>query len=261
MAKRSIDAAAWKRYRDAHTKLREDAARLLEEYFDSLPWDDEPKRALQMLSAYADELLMQYGTADATLSAGLFDELMDGAAPMAELADLPKPSTVSSGMRVVVDRATSNVSARSLVGGEMQRLVKQCGIETMRKNAVAHDTRWAWVCIGDSCAFCRMLGSQGWVRASKAVSAGKYATHIHANCDCEFVVKRQGDELSIEGYDPDALAQEYEDADGTGWKGRLNAMRRADYTPEFADQRNARRRELYQAARDEGASPEEAADA
>lgn len=261
MTQRRIGAEAWKRYQEAHAKLRGDAAAKLEEFFDSLPWDAEPNRSLRLLCEFADQLLFEYGTADATLSAALYDELMQGAAPMAELAELPSSRIVAQNMADAVGKATSTESARALVGGEMQRLVKRCGVETMRQNAIAHDTMWAWVCIGDSCAFCRTLGSQGWVEASKAVRAGTHAEHIHGNCDCEFVVKAPGDELDVDGYDPDALLDEYENADGMNSKERINAMRRADYTQEFADKRNARRRELYRAAREEGASPEQAADA
>jgi hypothetical protein len=256
-----IYASDWQRYREAHAKLRGEAARKLEEYFDQLPWDTDPRRALQRLCDFADQLLLEYGTADATLSASLYDEMMRGSAPMAELAELPSSATVYANMRDAITRATSLESARSMATGEMQRLVKRCGVETMRQNAVAHDAMWAWVCIGDTCAFCRTLGSRGWVSASRAVQAGTHAEHIHGNCDCEFVVRRPGDELEIEGYDPDALRAEYEAADGKSSKDVINAMRRADYTPEYAERRNARRRELYRAARDEGASPEEAADA
>lgn len=255
-----IYASDWKRYRDAHAKLRGEAARKLEEYFDSLSWDDEG-RALSLLCDYADQLLWQYGNADAELSASLFDEMMQGSAPMAHLADLPDEEIVTANIREQYRRATSIQAARALVSNEMQRMVKRCGIETMRENAIANKTMWAWVCIGDSCAFCRTLGSQGWVFASKAVRAGNHAEHIHANCDCEFVVKRRGDDLEIEGYDPDALLDEYTDAEGDSWKERVNSMRRADYTKEFADQRNARRRELYRDAREQGASPQEAANA
>lgn len=256
-----VYAADWQRYREAHAKLRGDAAKRLEEYFDQLQWDTDAQRALQRLCDFADQLLLEYGTADATLSASLYDEMMRGSAPMAELAELPSSATVYANMRDAITRATSLESARSMASGEMQRLVKRCGVETMRQNAIASKAMWAWVCIGDSCAFCRTLGSQGWVFASKAVRAGKHAEHIHADCDCEFVVKRPGDTLEIEGYDPDALLDEYADAPGDNWKEKVNSMRRADYTQEFADQRNARRRELYRAARDEGASPDEAADA
>lgn len=256
-----IYASDWKRYREAHAKLRGEAAKKLEEFFDTLPWDVDEGRALDLLCDYADQLLWEYGNADAELSASMFDEMMQGSAPYAQLADLPDIDVVYENIIELVESATSRESARALVSNEMQRLVKRCGIDTMEQNAIANKTMWAWVCIGDSCAFCRTLGSQGWVFASKNVRAGRHATHIHANCDCEFMVKKQGDYLEIEGYDPDALLDEYTDAPGDNWKEKVNAMRRADYTQEFADQRNARRRELYQAARDEGASPDEAANA
>jgi hypothetical protein len=93
-----IYASDWKRYRDAHAKLRGEAARKLEEYFDSLSWDDEG-RALSLLCDYADQLLWQYGNADAELSASLFDEMMQGSAPMAHLADLPDEEIVTANIR------------------------------------------------------------------------------------------------------------------------------------------------------------------
>ena len=158
--------------------------------------------------------------------------------------------------------ATTPETAREAVGGTTARAVKRCGLETTQNAAVRDKAMWAWVCIGDTCPFCRALGSQGWVHASKAVRSGQHAEHVHANCDCQFVVKPAGSDLEVEGYDPDALLEEYRDAaDGGGWRGHVNAMRRADYTPEYAAARNARRRELYAQARAAGDSPQEAADA
>ena len=118
----------------------------------------------------------------------------------------------------------------------------------MRNAAMRDGAMWAWVCIGDTCAFCRVLGSNGWQEASERIKAGNHADHIHGNCDCQFVVKPKGAKLEIDGYDPDALYAEYRAAGGFGSKDKVNAMRRADYTPEYAEQRNARRRELYAAA-------------
>lgn len=122
------------------------------------------------------------------------------------------------------------------------------------KNAAMRDgAMWAWVCVGDTCAFCRVLGSNGFQYASKNVRSGRHAEHIHDNCDCQFVVKPEGESLEVDGYDPAALANEYSHSEGISSRDRINAMRRASYTSEFAEQRNARRRELYAAARQEQA--------
>jgi len=157
----------------------------------------------------------------------------------------PNAEHVATDVADAVRRATSAETARGLSGSALSGHVKRAGIRSMRAAAQRDHAQWAWVCIGDSCAFCRALGSQGWQVASRRVMAGDHAEHIHDNCDCQFAVSKPGETLDIEGYDPDALLEEYEAADGHGSKGQINAMRRADYTKEFADQRNARRRELY----------------
>ena len=120
----------------------------------------------------------------------------------------------------------------------------------MRNAAVRDGAMWAWVCIGDSCAFCKVLGSHGFQMASKAVQNGKHAEHIHGNCDCQFVVKPKGAALEIEGYNPKALADEYNASRGSS-KDKINAMRRKGYTEEYAAIRNARRRELYADAKEQ----------
>lgn len=243
-----ISSDAWRKYQQAHAKVREAGQRELEEYFQTLPWDSDEELALRMLKAKAIELVERYGPADGALSAGMYDEIMasqSAGVPSARVAATSAPAEVSKDIEDAIRRATSTESARSLSSQVVGRHVKRCGIRTMRDNAARDHAMWAWVCIGDSCAFCRALGSNGWQQASRTVLRGSHADHIHANCDCDFMVKKPGETLDIEGYDPDALLDEYADASGGSSKDRINAMRRADYTPEYADERNARRRELY----------------
>lgn len=258
-----VSRRAWRRYQQAHRALQDAAKRELEDYFDSLPWDTDEQRAMRMLQLKAVELAERYGTADATLSAGFYDEVMaaQGASVRPAPVLSPNVSYVVRDVSDAVHRATSQETAKGLSCSALSGHVKRAGIRSMQAAAQRDHAQWAWVCIGDSCAFCRALGSQGWQVASRRVMAGSHADHIHDNCDCQFAVSKPGETLDIEGYDPDALLEEYEAADGHGSKGQINSMRRADYTQEFADQRNARRRELYRAARDEGESPDEAADA
>lgn len=242
-----ISSSAWAKYRRAHSMLQGEAKRLLEEYFDSLPWDEGEQRCLTLLAQRAVELANHYGLADATLSASFYDEVMElqGANVPQALVRTPNPRFVARDVRDAVAKATSRETAKSLSSSALSGHVKRAGIETMRANAVRDHAMWAWVCIGDSCAFCRTLGSNGWQEASKAVLASNHAEHIHDNCDCQFLVKKSGETLDVEGYDPDALLAEYRDADGRSAQDHINAMRRADYTPEYAAERNARRREQY----------------
>lgn len=251
-----ISKKAWREYIDAHDKIQNAARDELLKFFDSLPWATNERAATIALMNKAAEIVNVYGLADATLSAGFYDELMYSygvTALPAEVAN-PVPSFVAEDIKTAVAKATSLEAAKALTGGVVSGHVKRVGVETMRNNADRDGVMWAWVCIGDTCAFCRVLGSNGFQYASKAVRDGKHAEHIHGNCDCQFIVKPEGESLEIEGYDPAALAREYDDSGGRSSKDKINAMRRAGYTPEYAAIRNARRRELYADAKEQAAN-------
>lgn len=57
---------------------------------------------------------------------------------------------------------------------------------------------------GETCGFCLMLASRGFVYTSEDA-----AGHAHANCDCRIVPGFEG--LKVEGYDPSALYSDYLD--------------------------------------------------
>ena len=104
-------------------------------------------------------------------------------------------------------------------------------IEYETKRAVAYNTiangqldpdqpRFARVPQGEkTCDFCLMLASRGPIYLT-AESAGAF-TKYHAHCDCKVIPfwntaehgtsRRRGVDMSIEGYDPDALYDEYQD--------------------------------------------------
>lgn len=79
----------------------------------------------------------------------------------------------------------------------------------------------------ETCDFCMMLASRGFVYASKETASGK-GGHYHANCACRIVPSFGKTE--VEGYDPDAYFDK--------WK-------HPEKYPELREARNARRRELY----------------
>lgn len=95
-----------------------------------------------------------------------------------------------------------------------------------RKQASA--LRFARVPMGgrETCDFCIMLASRGFVYHTKE-TAGELK-HYHANCACRIVPGFEGDR--VDGYDPDY----YYDV----WK-------HPEDHPEVGEARNARRRELY----------------
>lgn len=240
-----ISKTAWAKYQQAHRRLQEAAKEEFRRYFESLPWETDENRALRLLLAKAAQLVQRYGGADASLSAGMYDEIMykQGARVPPAVVSVPSAQFVVQDVRDAYQRALTHETALQLMSSAVSGHVKRAGVQTMRNAARRDGAQWAWVCVGDSCAFCRAIGSNGWQYASRKVLDGDHAEHIHDNCDCQFMVRKPGQALDVDGYDPDALLGEYRNAHGNS-RERINEMRRNDYTQEFADKRNARRREL-----------------
>lgn len=106
--------------------------------------------------------------------------------------------------------------ARALVEGDGDRFLSDCGIladfyarrcnyEGMIRNCHRNNVRYARVPTGpDTCDFCLMLASRGFVYYSQASAE----EGMHAGCDCIAVPGNGADATSatqIEGYDPDML--------------------------------------------------------
>ena len=73
-------------------------------------------------------------------------------------------------------------------------------------------------------------------------------SHVHSNCDCTFCVRYKPN-VSVEGYNPDTLYDEYINAGDTKWD-RINALRRQHYA-ENAEAINAQKREAYARRKEE----------
>jgi hypothetical protein len=65
--------------------------------------------------------------------------------------------------------------------------------------------RFARVAYGETCDFCLMLASRGWVYHTEAA-----ASHAHSGCDCRVVPSWKA--RSVEGYEPAALYDQWQDA-------------------------------------------------
>ena len=120
------------------------------------------------------------------------------------------------------------IGNEAVVASAAGRLVKMAGVDTTMQNALRDGAEWAWIPMGDTCAFCIMLASQGWVPASKKAIKGGHAEHIHANCDCTYAI-RFNSSSNVAGYDPDTYRAMYYNADGRTGKQKVNSMRREFY--------------------------------
>lgn len=137
-------------------------------------------------------------------------------------------------MQDVVEGKAAEAVVRKLLDRTDYEIKKSAG-ECIYRNGKRDPLkpRYARVPSGaETCRFCIMLASRGFVYRTKE-SAGE-GNHYHANCDCRIVPGFDW-ETTVAGYDPDALYDQ--------WK-------HPEKYPELREARNARRRELYAEKRD-----------
>ena len=113
----------------------------------------------------------------------------------------------------------------------------------------------AWIPSGDTCPYCIMLASKGWQHQTEW-AANNHSEHIHANCDCTYMV-RFNDDLNVEGYEPEEYREFYNNIDpGGSREDKLNAMRRYAYA-ENKEKINAQKRSAYEKRKEQNSSEAE----
>lgn len=128
------------------------------------------------------------------------------------------PEATEAAVRALVQSVADTGDASSFARSVAARAdyeVKRSAGECVLRNALRDPAkpRYARVPSGsETCGFCIMLASRGFVYRS-AKTAGQ-AGHYHANCDCRIVPGFEGAE-SVEGYDPEWYRKVYEDASAT----------------------------------------------
>ena len=173
-----------------------------------------------------DSSLYAFGDQASELALDLFEEIVvDGHGLDAEtvIEDAIDPKMIEGGVRY---------SARQLVEGDTEAFardvadltryyVKRSAMENMVRNCERNDLRYARVPSGrETCAFCFMLSSRGFVYRSEQTAGRAHA--YHENCDCVIVPGFEGlpaDE-QVEGYDPDGMLDRWYDCDSAiDWDG------------------------------------------
>ena len=198
---------------------------------------------------FAFALATKYGNASAALSAAMYDAAVELSGMIYPAALPAETATISEVARAVV--GTAKTGSSDVIASAVGRMVKMAGVDTTMQNAIRDGAEWAWIPVGETCAFCVTLASRGWQRASKKALKGGHAEHIHANCDCTYAVRfnSSGD---VEGYDPDRWRGMYYDADLEGDRptaaNRINALRREFYE-ENREKILAQKRSAYETSR------------
>lgn len=249
----TISAADWDAYIKRLRKINEKAAHEMSLWFKKYGLDDS---RLEDLLNFTYAMVSKYGAASSQLAADMYDaaaELSGKYLPPAEIAELPSYSYVSRKMRQALD-FSHNID---YIVSAATRFVKQASQDTTLLNCQRDGAQAAWIPHGDTCAFCIMLGSNGWRNISKETFKNGRATHIHPNCDCAYAV-RFDETSNVGGYDPDALYDIYRDAyedaaydgyeenySGEGKNYRVNAIRHKLYQ-QNKEKINAQKRSAYE---------------
>lgn len=236
MAQITIDQIS--SYADKQREIREKANNLMADWVREHGTGNRAE-----MNAYAKALADRYGSAAGSYACQYYDELatIQGATvPSAEVAEVMSADEVAFAM----NGAMANSELPEQAGSVVERVVKQVAMDTIMQNMMRDDAVWAWVPGGkDTCAFCIVIASRGWQDASKAQIKGDHAEHVHAHCNCEFVISFYGG-LDVKGYDPDRYLEMYENASGGNSYAKLRALRN-DLDSQRRPLINAQKRQLY----------------
>lgn len=226
----------WNAYVRTLRLLSDTAANKLQAYIDKYGIDNA-----EAIAEYAHALITKYGEGSAELACQMYDAIAN-----AEHIILPSAVPAAIATQDEVEKAILGSFVQSPLGkvtaSIADRYVKLAAEDTMIKNAVRDRAEWAWVPHGDTCAFCITLASRGWQLASTRALRGGHAEHVHAHCDCQYMI-RHDSKTTVKGYDPDVLLAEYNSYSGSP-QDKINAMRREHYA-ENKDKINAQKREAY----------------
>lgn len=239
----NIPRKAWTDFAQKLAAVNETAAQLMKQWLKANGTGN-----LEAAVQYAYQLSLTYGEAAAALACEMYEAaaLFYGVTvPPAVPGDGP----IEERLKAAIIKAT--IEAPSTIPAIVGRTVKQQAADTTLKNAQRDGAEWAWVPIGDTCAFCIALASRGWQHQSKAAKTA-HADHIHNNCNCTYAV-RFSKKDGIAGYDPQYYFDLYNNASPShSSQDKINALRRENYAAN-KDEINAQKRAAY-AARNAGKS-------
>lgn len=219
-----ISKKDWNNYITRLRKINSIAADKVTKYMGTV--DIGTDEGMKSLLDYSYAVSTAYGEAATELACQMYD-----AVALVSKVNVPPAEPAATATYGEVVRAVKgkmfDTKEPAAVGSAVGRLVKMAGVDTTMQNALRDGAEWAWIPSGDTCAFCLTLASRGWQKASKKAIRGGHAEHIHHNCDCTYAIRFDG-KSDVDGYDPDALYDEYINAGDTPQE-RINALRRQQY--------------------------------
>lgn len=184
---------------------------------EGIDWSDETAAINAVVAAMVNVCGIS-SEAAATLGAAFYN-----AVRAEELGTAIATGAAESGFASEATEQAVRAMATELVNGDREAFIRSCvsriGYEVNRSAGESvmsmarrdsREVRFARVPTGsETCRFCLMLASRGFVYSSKR-SAGENG-HYHANCDCRIVPSFKA--TSVQGYDPAALYRQWKEGE------------------------------------------------
>ena len=234
-----ISSKSWKSYIERLSRIDRKAASAFADWF-----REHPDADTDDLLNYAFYTSDYYGNAASGLACEMYDEVAVASRKTLPPAEPARTATYGEVAKAVMGRLLTTQDPDA-VGSVVGTKVKTVGLDTLLKNSLRDGAEFAWIPSGDTCAFCIMLASNGWQRASKKALKNGHAEHVHNNCNCTYAIRFDKD-TEVEGYDPEYYKDLYDNAEGSNWMDKVNYMRRRQREdPIIRDRINAQKRAAY----------------
>lgn len=157
-------------------------------------------------------LVEEYGNVASTVAADWYEEIYNERPRMSNLTNEERARArarwaIGGAFTGEMDKA---LGALSIVGAE---LVREFGRDTVMQSSRMNKRMFARVPAGpDPCAWCLMLASRGFAYHSESDAKPMTQSH-YGTCNCELVA---ADGQVPDGYDPDALYEQYSSVHSKG---------------------------------------------
>lgn len=215
----------------------------LSRFFSSLD-ASRPEAFREALIEIVPRLVREYGDIASVAAAEWYESVRPEAWNGRTVDSFPTAG-VERGVRYHSGHLFDGEPAQTLAGlsGAMQRYITYSGRQTIARNVQLDPRRprFARVPSGpETCAFCGMLASRGFVYYSRQTAGELSATSddFHDDCDCQIVAQFDRGAAHIEGYDPDGLFDMYQqarDASGATSARDIAAAMRSMFPDAFKD--------------------------
>lgn len=209
----TISASLQERYRSEISELEAAAAEYVSGYLDEMR-RIEPNASVSSLREAAKSAISDssniFGEQAAEIAQGFFDQIVEAEGITAisdSFGDVIDSNLMDQKVRYFAQKLVDGnyFDFQKDVTDLTRFYVKRTAYENVIRNCSANDIRYARIPSGrETCSFCFMLSSRGFVYHSENTARGKSAHGIHQHCDCIIVPGVPG-KTKIAGYDPDEL--------------------------------------------------------